>query len=317
MAAEWYELLSLLMRYVFAALGAVIVWRVYRWIRRDARQYDKDMRRLPDAGLVGEMVDLDSGEAYPLPREGMIGSSRGCDIRVKRRDVFGRHATFIFEDGRGLRVAPYRRHPLSLDGTELLGAAHALHGSVVGLGRCQMRVRLFAGLDVPHPSAFMRGADDERGEAPDYRTPPPYEQAWDDADDRTPAMMYPMNDARAQMQNTWSYAVPPPDPAAQAAGRYAPQPTYNNAPQNAPYPDAAYTAQATYNNASQNAPYPDAAYTSQATYNNAPQNAPYPDAAYTAQATYDNAPADRDEQDDEAPAYQSPMPARRRRRDRR
>lgn len=213
LAVEWYELLSLLMRYVFAGLGAIIVWRVLRWIRRDARQYNRDMRRLPDAGLVGEMVDIESGKAYPLPREGMIGSAHGCDIRVKRKDIAGHHAVFVFEEGKGLRVTPYHRHDLSMDGTELRGSAHALHGSTLEFGRCVLRVRLFAGLNVPHPSAFMRDEGAYPDEAPAYDTPAPYDAypppAYDAYQTPMPAQVQPAQ--REDMQITWSYAVQPPN----------------------------------------------------------------------------------------------------------
>lgn len=158
MTSEAYELLAMLMRYVFVGIGVLISWRAYRWLRRDARQYKKEMRNLPDAGLVGEIVNLKTGESQPLPREGLIGSSRACDIRVKEPGVARRHALFAFEEGKGLRVTPHLGNRLLMEGVALKGPAHALHGTQLQLGDAVLRVRLFAGLKVPHPMQFQPDA---------------------------------------------------------------------------------------------------------------------------------------------------------------
>ena len=154
MSAEAYELLSMLMRYVFVGIGALIVWRSYRWLRRDARAYQREMRSLPDAGLVGEIVNLTTGASQPLPREGTIGSSRECDIRVKDSAVKRRHARFEFEEGKGLKIIPEHRSPMLLSGVEMNGPGYALHGTQLQIGNTMLRVRLFAGLKVPQPAAY-------------------------------------------------------------------------------------------------------------------------------------------------------------------
>lgn len=155
MISEGYELLSLFMRYIFIGLGVLILWRAYRWMRRDSRAYKKQMRALPDAGLVGEMVDLATGRSQPLPREGIMGASRACDIRVHGAGVRARHALFFFEEGKGLKVTPIRGAGVLMAGVELRGPAHALHGTQLQLGEALLRVRLFAGLNVPHPAQFQ------------------------------------------------------------------------------------------------------------------------------------------------------------------
>ena len=154
-SGEAYELLAMLMRYVFVLLGLLILWRALRWLRRDAKAYRREMRTLPDAGLVGEMVNLKTGESCPLPREGTIGSARACDIRVKGYGVLRNHARFAFEEGKGLRVTPSRRGKTLMAGVELKGPAHALHGTQLQVGDALLRVRLFAGLNVPHPAQFQ------------------------------------------------------------------------------------------------------------------------------------------------------------------
>ena len=155
MSSEAYEIIALLMRYVFVFIGGLIVWRAFRWLRRDARAYRREMKALPDAGLVGEMVNLRTDRAQPLPREGLIGSSRMCDIRVKGNGVLRRHARFEFEEGKGLRVVPARGAKVLLGDREVKGQGYALHGTQLQLGDAALRVRLFAGLNVPHPAPFQ------------------------------------------------------------------------------------------------------------------------------------------------------------------
>ncbi len=154
MSGDAYELLALLMRYVFVFIGALIVWRSYRWLRRDAKAYQREMRSLPDAGLVGEIVDLNTGASQPLPREGTIGSSRECDIRVKDSAAKRQHARFEFENGKGLKIIPSRHCPMLLSGAEMNGPGYALHGTQLQIGNTLLRVRLFAGLKVPQMAAY-------------------------------------------------------------------------------------------------------------------------------------------------------------------
>ena len=160
MAESAYELLALGMRYAFVLIGALMLWRAFRWMRRDARQYRRDMRTLPDAGLVGEMVELQTGSAQPLPREGTIDSSRECDIRIRGDGVRRDHALFAFEDGKGLKITPRRGAPVLLSGTPIRSYGYALHGTQLQLGGAVLRVRLFAGLNVPFPAAYQPEAPD-------------------------------------------------------------------------------------------------------------------------------------------------------------
>lgn len=154
MSGEAYELLALLMRYVFVLIGALIVIRSLIWLRRDARAYRKEMRMLPDAGRIGEIVDTATGKAQPLPREGVIGSSRACDIRVGGRNVLRQHARFEFAPGKGLRIIPARRGMTVLNGAQMRGPGYALHGAQLIIGDHALQVRLFVGLDIPTPAAY-------------------------------------------------------------------------------------------------------------------------------------------------------------------
>lgn len=158
MADTAYEIFALAMRYVYVVIGVVILLRALRWLRKDARAYRREMKALPDAGLIGEVVDLNTGKAQPLPREGTIGSARSCDICVKGEGVRRHHAMFSFEEGRGLLITPCLRCRMVMAGVELNSSAHALHGTQLEIGGTTLRVRLFAGLNVPHPMQFQPDA---------------------------------------------------------------------------------------------------------------------------------------------------------------
>ncbi len=144
-----YELLSIGMRYVFILLMLLFLLRGYVLMRRDSRAWRRALRDLPDAGLVGELVDLSEGRGYPLPREGLIGSGRSCDIRLsglKRREF-----QFVFRPGRGVCLTPlHQRSGAVLDGEPLKrGNEFALHGTILEIRGLSCRFRLFAGLELP------------------------------------------------------------------------------------------------------------------------------------------------------------------------
>ena len=149
MAGSGYEIFALFMRYVFVALGALILLRAFLWLRKDAGAYRREIRNLPDAGLVGEMVDMQTGSRYPLPREGVLGSGRSCDVRIRGAMVDKKALRFLFVDGKGLAVTPMGAQPVGLDGHGVRGTGYALHGTQMEVGGAVLRIRLFAGLNVP------------------------------------------------------------------------------------------------------------------------------------------------------------------------
>lgn len=206
MAGEGYEVLALFMRYVFVLLGVLIVWRAFRWMRRDARNYQRRMKRLPDAGLIGELVELNTGNRFPLPREGIIGSAASCDVRVKGSGVARKHALFSLAEGKGVLITPCAHNRITMEDVELSGPAYALHGTELWLGDVPLRVRLFAGLNVPHPAAYMQ----EDAEIEEY---------WDDLPGMAGAYIEP-----AQEQDE-SFGLPLPENEMPAqAAQTQPQP---------------------------------------------------------------------------------------------
>ncbi len=180
---EIYEVVSQGARYWFLFLMGVIVWRSYRWLARDRKQRKKRLRLLPDAGFIGELVvqtgqeSLLPGTVLPVPREGTLGSSRGCDLCVSLPGVARTHLWFRYEDGVGLRVRPLGSNKIQVDG---LACEHRrqgllmLHGSRLVLGEGVLRLRMFAGFETTAHAAPLEAPDfeDETEEAAPQAAPP-------------------------------------------------------------------------------------------------------------------------------------------------
>ena len=156
MSQEYYELLVLAARYVFALLGVVVVWRAANWLRQDFRERRWVMSSLPDAGYIGTLhvmegqsKRLSPGDSLPLPTEGLLGSGAGCDVRVPHATVGRRHALFEFRPD-GLHLRPYRNERLQVDGHPLPQGCEAIlaHGAVLALGGVMLQLRLFAGVQA-------------------------------------------------------------------------------------------------------------------------------------------------------------------------
>ncbi|MBQ8556926.1 MAG: hypothetical protein IJ438_13805 [Clostridia bacterium] len=166
MSADVYEVLSLAMRYWFAFLGVVIVWRAFSWLRKDRRLKHKRLRQLPDAGTIGELVvmagsrELPEGSVIPVPHEGVLGFVRANDMVVPVQGVARQHLDFSFRDGHGLYIYPRRGCPCTVDGVDLtsrkLSRAYPMqHGSYLTIGEATLRLRVFAGLDVQQLADYM------------------------------------------------------------------------------------------------------------------------------------------------------------------
>ena len=93
MAPELYQVLSYGMRYWFAALGVIIVWRSFRWLQRDRREKHRRLRKLPDAGMIGELLvlqgsdELPAGASVTVPREGVLGAVYTADVPIPAEGV--------------------------------------------------------------------------------------------------------------------------------------------------------------------------------------------------------------------------------------
>lgn len=157
MPLEIYEVVAQGARYWFLFLMVVIVWRSYRWLAKDRRQRKKRLKLLPDAGFVGEMVvqsgngELLEGTALLVPREGILGTLRGCDLCVPVEGISKKHLWFRYEDNHGLMVKTFSGRRMGVDGEECAGShktAYMRHGSRLYVGEAVLRLRMFAGFET-------------------------------------------------------------------------------------------------------------------------------------------------------------------------
>ena len=220
-----YQLLALGVRYLFIAILAVVVLRAGLSLLGEHNRRKKRLRSLPDAGMVGEMRDLNSDSSYPLPREGVLGSGRGCDIRLP--GLRRRHANFAFVDGKGLLITPcHHRGALLLDGQDVRRGGYALHGACLQAGNYQLRIRLFAGLKAPRRAQYAetwQPAGSEELYAPDYSQMTLVQPM----NTEYPPAFYGEEPAQTYEPAPQRYMPPPPQPAPH---QYAPAPQYPPVP---------------------------------------------------------------------------------------
>lgn len=257
-----YEIISLAMRYWFTALGVLIVWRAFSWLRKDRRLKHKRLRTLPDAGMIGEMVVIEGSRDLPedtiisVPREGVLGFLRSCDLVVPVNGVHTQHADFVFVSGKGLRVFPRRGCECTVDGEEILSRRDAKqhpmgHNSTLSIGDAVLRLRLFAGLDAPYHPAYEEDEVPLGALTPEQPVWPPQEgeTPWEN----TPQSLYPPQRSpygpapyppQSYPQNTQPYpqSTQPCEPAQpQQTSPYAPPPAwppYQDVPLNQDAPRA-------------------------------------------------------------------------------
>ena len=151
---EIYELIAQGARYWFLFLMALIVWRSYRWYRKDKRSWRKRLKELPDAGLVGEFVVeegagvLENGTLFSVPREGTLGRGSTGDICLKDPAMKKNLLWFRYENGKGLLVQAFGKETFRVDGREIppkSGEIYLGHGSLLEVGIFALRLRMFEG----------------------------------------------------------------------------------------------------------------------------------------------------------------------------
>lgn len=163
---EVYTVVAGAMRYIFVLLGILIVLRAFLMLRRDRRETDRALRRLPDAGLIGEFEILrgseylEEGSVLPLPSEGTLGYYRSCDLTLPCPGVRKRHLDFMLDDRYGLLIHPRAGCLVTVDGFQLNTRSRPethpmLHGSEIEIGTALLRLRLFAGVCPERGAAFM------------------------------------------------------------------------------------------------------------------------------------------------------------------
>ena len=152
----WGILYSVL-RYLFPFLALSAVFLILLFILSEARTRREKVRSLPGAGTVGELIvlsgsnELDINTWFPVPREGVLGSVRSCDLVVPCPGVHAKHLDFSWEDGIGLLIRPRTGCEALINGVPVnCRAAAALpltHGGILQVGSALLRLHLFAALD--------------------------------------------------------------------------------------------------------------------------------------------------------------------------
>ena len=214
MPDQIYSVVSGAMRFVFAFLGCLIVLRAFFWLRKDRRESHRRLRRLPDAGCIGEWVvlygsdALPEGTCIPVTREGVLGSVRGCDIVLPCPGIKRAHLDFSFENGVGLLITPRSGCTVLVDGAPFDCRTDArshpmVHGSVLQLGDLLLRLRLFAGVDIERSAAFTEDplpVPPQPGLSSGYPVEPEpvaYPPEWTDPDAAFPAARINPNPAES------------------------------------------------------------------------------------------------------------------------
>ncbi|MCH5286051.1 MAG: hypothetical protein J1E43_01395 [Christensenellaceae bacterium] len=220
MPQDIYSVAALACRYWFAFLGVLIVWRSFSWLRKDRRLKHKRLKTLPDAGMIGELVVLQGSDSLPedsflpVPREGVLGYLRTCDVVVPIDGVARQHLDFVFIDGQGLVVTPRRGCSCMVDGELIADRRDARafpmrHNSLLSVGDAMLKLRLFAGLDAPYAMDYMPDLPEQEppqeeampGYAPPYNGAPyppqetyfPPQDAWPEPPAYPPAPQQPIN----------------------------------------------------------------------------------------------------------------------------
>ena len=183
MSQNVYELIALAARYCFAALMVLIVLRAWRLTIVDSRRAQTLRRLSPETGLSGELIVMEGdqqarrGMRYPVIREGMIGSARRADIRIRHSSVRRRHAWFQLTD-EGLSIRAHAGAPMRDRRGKPVKEIVLKDGCVISIGR----VRLMLVLTDSTAAAEPRREDDYFETDPDrlFQTQPVLNRNRDD-----------------------------------------------------------------------------------------------------------------------------------------
>ena len=160
---EIWNVLFLLSRWLFVILAVVILVSALGWLAADRHARKERLRALPGAGTVGELVVLSGSDHlpaqtwFPVPREGVLGSVRSCDLVVPGPGIRSCHLDFRWQDGVGLLLYPRSGCEVLVDGVPLdcrsdASARPMTHGMCLQVGPVVLRLQLFAAMDhTVHP----------------------------------------------------------------------------------------------------------------------------------------------------------------------
>ena len=152
---EIYSVLSQASRWFFVLLALMLLCLAFSWHHTDRKERRDRFRNLPGAGTVGELVvisgsdELPADTWFPVPREGVLGSLRSCDLVIPCPGVSSHHLDFSWQDGTGLLIRPRVGCEVLIDGVPVTRRGidmPLIHGSVLQIGSAVLRLQLFAAL---------------------------------------------------------------------------------------------------------------------------------------------------------------------------
>ena len=194
---EVYEIIALAARYLFTVLMLIVVLRAWKITIVDNRRARKLRQLSPETGLSGELVVLEGGEKakestrYPVIREGMIGSSRKADIRIRHSSVDRIHAYFELTEN-GLKLRAHGDAPMSESWGDPVRRLLLRDGDVVEIGNVQLLLvltdarggsRIAAPEPDPDPDDEIFGLGRAGASRPAARTHSAYDRYDEDNDD--------------------------------------------------------------------------------------------------------------------------------------
>lgn len=145
-------------RWLFAFIALLLLLFAFSWLRSERKERRDKVKKLPGAGTVGELIVISGGDElapdtwFPVPREGVLGALRSCDLVVPCPGVRPRHLDFSWQDGTGLLIRPRSGCEALVDGVPVTARATGerpalIHGSFLQVGSALLRLQLFSALD--------------------------------------------------------------------------------------------------------------------------------------------------------------------------
>ena len=153
-----WKILYSVSRYLFPLLAVSLFFLVLFYILSESRNRRERVRGLPGTGTVGELIvlsgsdELDVNTWFPVPREGVLGSVRSCDLVIPCPGIRTKHLDFSWEDGTGLLIRPRTGCEALINGIPVTcrtrpADVSLTHGSILQVGTAMLRLHLFAALD--------------------------------------------------------------------------------------------------------------------------------------------------------------------------
>jgi len=173
LSSDLYALVALAARYWFVALIVIILFRGWRMTVADNRRAKLLRAWMGQTGCVGEWIVNPGSKkraSYPIPREGVLGSGRSADVRIRHRDVRRAHAHFELREG-GLLIRPLGRAQLSVGSGHTGEAVFLQDGDVLTIGRLKLMLALFetpAEEDEPDEWFEVESVDSPDDEGEDF-----------------------------------------------------------------------------------------------------------------------------------------------------